>query len=50
MQLTECEAIIERGLASFLEMGQALLRIRDGRMEDVSVPHQPDAFQESITR
>ena len=32
MQLTECEAIIERGLASFLEMGQALLRIRDGRL------------------
>jgi hypothetical protein len=31
-QLTECEAIIERGLASFLEMGQALLRIRDGRL------------------
>jgi hypothetical protein len=31
-ELTECEAIIERGLASFLEMGQALLRIRDGRL------------------
>jgi hypothetical protein len=31
-QLTECEEIIERGLASFLDMGQALLRIRDGRL------------------
>jgi hypothetical protein len=31
-QLTECEEAIERGLASFLEMGQALLRIRDGRL------------------
>jgi hypothetical protein len=32
MQLAECEAVIERGLASFLEMGLALLRIRDGRL------------------
>lgn len=29
--LAENEAIIERGLGSFVEVGQALLRIRDGR-------------------
>ena len=30
--LAECERIIERGLATFLEVGTALLRIRDGRL------------------
>ena len=32
MQLPELEAIIERGLASFIEVGNALIEIRDGRM------------------
>lgn len=30
--LAECEAIIERGLATFVEVGEALLRIRDARL------------------
>lgn len=30
--LAECEAVIERGLATFTEVGEALLRIRDGRL------------------
>lgn len=30
--LAECEAVIERGLATFVEVGQALLRIRDERL------------------
>src|SRR5262245_50156082 len=30
--LIECEAVIERGLATFVEVGQALLRIRDERL------------------
>ncbi|HZL06083.1 MAG TPA: DNA N-6-adenine-methyltransferase [Coriobacteriia bacterium] len=30
--LTDCEQIIERGLATFVEVGQALLRIRDERL------------------
>lgn len=30
--LVECEAVIERGLATFVEVGQALLRIRDERL------------------
>jgi len=30
--LAECEAVIERGLATFLEVGQALLCIRDERL------------------
>jgi hypothetical protein len=30
--LEECEAIIERGLQTFVEVGQALLRIRDERL------------------
>jgi hypothetical protein len=30
--LAECEAIVARGLATFLEVGQALLRIRDERL------------------
>lgn len=30
--LAECEAVIERGLRSFVEVGEALLRIRDERL------------------
>ena len=30
--LVACEAVIERGLATFVEVGAALLRIRDGRL------------------
>lgn len=30
--LEECESIIERGLASFIEVGEALLRVRDQRL------------------
>ena len=30
--LTECEAVIERGLRTFVEVGEALLRIRDERL------------------
>lgn len=30
--LAECEQVIERGLATFVEVGQALLRIRDERL------------------
>jgi hypothetical protein len=30
--LAECEAVIARGIATFLEVGQALLRIRDERL------------------
>ncbi len=30
--LTECEQVIERGLATFVEVGQALVRIRDGKL------------------
>jgi hypothetical protein len=30
--LAECESVIERGLATFVEVGQALLRIRDERL------------------
>lgn len=30
--LEECEAVIERGLATFVEVGRALLRIRDERL------------------
>ena len=32
MQLPELEAIIDRGLATFVEVGSALLEIRDGQM------------------
>lgn len=31
-QLTECETVIERGLATFVDVGTALLRIRDERL------------------
>jgi len=31
-ELRECEQVIERGLATFVEVGQALLRIRDGNL------------------
>ncbi len=31
-ELAECETVIERGLATFVEVGQALLRIRDERL------------------
>lgn len=30
--LVDCEAVIERGLKSFVEVGQALLRVRDARL------------------
>lgn len=30
--LAACEGVIERGLATFVEVGEALLRIRDGRL------------------
>ena len=30
--LAECEAVIERGLATFVEVGRALLHIRDERL------------------
>jgi hypothetical protein len=30
--LAECEEVIERGLATFVEVGEALLSIRDGRL------------------
>src|SRR5215207_8744429 len=30
--LAACEQIIERGLTTFVEVGQALMRIRDGRL------------------
>lgn len=30
--LTDCELVIERGLKSFVEVGQALFRIRDGEL------------------
>lgn len=30
--LAECEAVIERGLGTFVEVGEALLRIRDDRL------------------
>ena len=30
--LAECEQVIERGLATFVEVGQALMRIRDGKL------------------
>lgn len=30
--LAECEAVIERGLGTFVEVGEALLRIRDERL------------------
>ena len=32
MTLGECEAVIERGLKTFCEVGEALLAIRDGRL------------------
>lgn len=31
-ELARCEEIIERGLATFVEVGTALLRVRDGRL------------------
>ncbi len=31
-ELAECEAIIERGLKTFVDVGQALLKVRDGRL------------------
>jgi hypothetical protein len=31
-ELAECEAIVERGLETFIEVGTALLKIRDGRL------------------
>lgn len=31
-ELAECEAIVERGIETFLEVGTALLKIRDGRL------------------
>lgn len=31
-ELAECEAIIERGIGTFVEVGEALLRIRDSRL------------------
>lgn len=30
--LAECETVIERGLSSFIDVGNALLKIRDGRL------------------
>ena len=30
--LDECEQVIERGLTTFVEVGQALMEIRDGRL------------------
>jgi hypothetical protein len=30
--LAHCEAIIERGLATFIEVGEALARIRDEKL------------------
>ena len=32
LTLAECEAVIERGLQTFVEVGNALLTIRDGRL------------------
>ena len=31
-ELAECEAVIERGLQTFVDVGNALMRIRDGRL------------------
>jgi hypothetical protein len=31
-ELAECEAVIERGIKSFVEVGTALLKVRDGRL------------------
>jgi hypothetical protein len=31
-RVAECEAVLQRGLATFIEVGAALLRIRDGRL------------------
>jgi hypothetical protein len=31
-ELAECEAVIQRGLATFIEVGSALLKIRDDRL------------------
>lgn len=31
-ELARCELLIERGLSTFVEVGEALLRIRDGRL------------------
>jgi hypothetical protein len=30
--LTECEKVIERGLSNFIEVGNALMKIRDGKL------------------
>ena len=30
--LAECEKVVERGLATFVVVGEALARIRDGRL------------------
>lgn len=32
VELADCESVIERGLETFVEVGQALLRIRDNRL------------------
>jgi hypothetical protein len=31
-ELVQCEAVIERGMSTFVEVGNALLRIREGRL------------------
>ena len=36
--LTVCEQIIERGLGTFVEVGQALVRIRNGRLYRADFP------------
>lgn len=40
--LQECEAVIERGLATFVEVGTALLKIRDSRLYRIDF----DSFEE----
>jgi hypothetical protein len=45
--LAECEAIVERGMDSFIEVGNALLRIRNERLYDKKPGHAGFAtFQE----
>lgn len=44
--LAQCERVIERGLATFIEVGEALLTVRDARLYRVSYPTFEDYCRE----
>lgn len=48
--LAECEAVIERGRDTFIEVGNALLQIRDGRLYDKKPGHAGFADFETYCR